>query len=65
MFPRHLLALLGPQTDSLGYIQKLKEEFGAVHAPIDITYEEGLWQGMLSIRAIKGKWAFVGHTLFI
>ena len=30
-----------------------------------IRFFTGLWQGMLSIRAIKGKWAFVGHTLFI
>ena len=32
--------------DSLGYIQELKEEFGAVHAPIDITYEDSLYQKM-------------------
>ena len=32
--------------DSLGYIRKLKEEFGAVHAPIDITYEDSLYQKM-------------------
>ena len=32
--------------DSLGYIQKLKEEFGAVHAPIDITYKDSLYQKM-------------------
>jgi uncharacterized protein (TIRG00374 family) len=25
----------------------------------------GLWQGILSIREMKHKWAFVGHTLFI
>ena len=25
----------------------------------------GLWQGILSIRKMKHKWAFVGHTLFI
>ncbi len=25
----------------------------------------GLWQGILSIRQMKHKWAFVGHTLFI
>ena len=30
-----------------------------------IRFFTGLWQGMLSIRAINGKWAFVGHTLFI
>ena len=30
-----------------------------------IRFFTGLWQGMFSIRAIKGKWAFVGHTLFI
>ena len=32
--------------DSLGYIQQLKEEFGAVHAPIDITYKDSLYQKM-------------------
>ena len=25
----------------------------------------GLWQGILSIRQMKHKWAFIGHTLFI
>ena len=30
-----------------------------------IGFFTGLWQGMLSIREIKHKWAFVGHTLFI
>ena len=32
--------------DSLVYIQQLKEEFGAVHAPIDITYKDSLYQKM-------------------
>ena len=30
-----------------------------------IRFFTGLWQGMLSIREIKHKWAFIGHTLFI
>jgi uncharacterized membrane protein YbhN (UPF0104 family) len=30
-----------------------------------IGFFTGLWQGILSIREMKHKWAFVGHTLFI
>ncbi len=32
--------------DSLGYVQKLKEEFSAVHTPIEITYKDSLYQRM-------------------
>lgn len=32
--------------DSLGYIQKLKEEFGKVHIPIEIKYKDSLSQKM-------------------
>jgi signal transduction histidine kinase len=32
--------------DSLGYIQKLKEEFGSEHKPIEITYKDSLYQKM-------------------
>ena len=32
--------------DSLGYIQKLKEEFGKVHTPIEIKYKDSLSQKM-------------------
>ena len=32
--------------DSLGYVQKLKEEFSAVHRPIEITYKDSLYQRM-------------------
>lgn len=32
--------------DTLGYIQKLKEEFGKVHAPIEIKYKDSLSQKM-------------------
>ena len=32
--------------DSLGYVQKLKEEFSAVHKPIEITYKDSLYQRM-------------------
>ena len=32
--------------DSLGYIQKLKEEFGKVHKPIEIKYKDSLYQKM-------------------
>lgn len=32
--------------DSLGYIQKLKEEFGAEHKPIEIVYKDSLYQKM-------------------
>lgn len=30
-----------------------------------VSFFTGLWQGMLSIKEIKHKWAFVGHTIFI
>ena len=45
-------------------IRQLKRSQHALAVKI-IRFFTGLWQGMLSIRAIKGKWAFVGHTLFI
>ncbi len=45
-------------------IRQLKRSQHALAVKI-IRFFKGLWQGMLSIRAIKGKWAFVGHTLFI
>ncbi len=45
-------------------IRQLKRSQHAVAVKI-IRFFTGLWQGMLSIKAIKGKWAFVGHTLFI
>jgi len=32
--------------DSLGYIQKLKEQFGKVHTPIEIKYKDSLSQRM-------------------
>jgi signal transduction histidine kinase len=32
--------------DSLGYVQKLKEEFSAVHTPIEIIYKDSLNQRM-------------------
>ena len=38
--------------DSLGYIQQLIEEFGAVHAPIDIIYKDSLYQKNV-LRQIK------------
>ena len=44
--------------------RQLKRSQNALAVKI-IRFFTGLWQGMLSIRAIKGKWAFVGHTLFI
>ena len=45
-------------------IRQLKRSQHALAVKI-IRFFTGLWQGMLSIRAINGKWAFVGHTLFI
>ena len=45
-------------------IRQLKRSQHALAVKI-IRFFTGLWQGMLSIKAIKGKWAFVGHTLFI
>lgn len=45
-------------------IRQLKRSQHALAVKI-IRFFTGLWQGMLSIRAIKGKWAFVGHTLSI
>ena len=45
-------------------IRQLKRSQHALAVKI-IRFFTGLWQGMLSIRAIKGKWSFVGHTLFI
>ena len=32
--------------DSLGYVQKLKEEFSAVHTPVEIAYKDSLYQRM-------------------
>jgi hypothetical protein len=32
--------------DSLGYVQKLKEEFSAVHTPIEITYKDTFYHRM-------------------
>jgi signal transduction histidine kinase len=32
--------------DSLGYVQKLKEEFSAVHTPVEIVYKDSLYQRM-------------------
>ena len=45
-------------------IRQLKRAQHALAVKI-IRFFTGLWQGMLSIREIKHKWAFVGHTLFI
>ena len=45
-------------------IRQLKRSQHALAVKI-IRFFTGLWQGMLSIREIKHKWAFVGHTLFI
>lgn len=45
-------------------IRQLKRAQHALAVKI-IPFFTGLWQGMLSVREIKHKWAFVGHTLFI
>ena len=45
-------------------IRQLKRSQHALAVKI-IRFFTGLWQGMLSVREIKHKWAFVGHTLFI
>ena len=45
-------------------IRQLKRAQHALAVKI-IRFFTGLWQGMLSVREIKHKWAFVGHTLFI
>ena len=44
-------------------IRQLKRAQHALAVKI-IPFFTGLWQGMLSVREIKHKWAFVGHTLF-
>jgi uncharacterized protein (TIRG00374 family) len=45
-------------------IRQLKRSQHALAVKV-IRFFTGLWQGMLSIREIKHKWAFVGHTIFI
>jgi hypothetical protein len=45
-------------------IRQLKRSQHALAVKV-IRFFTGLWQGMLSIREIKHKWAFIGHTLFI
>ena len=45
-------------------IHKLKRSKHTVAVKIT-GFFTGLWQGILSIRKMKHKWAFVGHTLFI
>ncbi len=45
-------------------IKQVKKSQGVLAKKILIFFS-GLWSGMLSIRTMKNKWAFVAHTLFI
>jgi uncharacterized protein (TIRG00374 family) len=46
------------------FIRELKRSHKAWAKKI-VSFFNGLWSGMLSIRSMKKKWAFVAHTLFI
>jgi len=46
------------------FIRQLKRSQKA-WATKTVSFFNGLWSGMLSVRAMENKWAFIAHTLFI